>query len=282
MDLSHIFNMNILAGLQSLVVKYSPGFIAAALIFFIGKWLAHKLTRIIGTLMLKAKVDVTLIKFLENIVFYTLFIVVIIASAGQMGINTASFLTVVGAASLAVGLALKDSLANVSSGVMLILFRPFKVGDVVTVGTETGSVQEITVFNTILNTADNQRKIIPNGQITNATITNITANPIRRIDLTISISYDGDIKRAKEVLGRLLRDDSRILQDPAPLVAVAQLGPSSIDLAVRPWVQTNDYGDVFFDLTEKVKLTFDEEAISFPYPPRSAVHLFNKSTAGQS
>jgi small conductance mechanosensitive channel len=261
------FNWNALANLQPLMVKYSASFISALLIFFIGKWLSGKLTKIITALMERAKIDTTLIKFLENIFYYAMLIAVGIAAAGQMGINTTSFLTVIGAASLAVGLALKDSLANFSSGIMLILFRPFRVGDVVTVGAETGKVQEITVFNTILNTGDNQRKIIPNSQIANATITNITANPTRRIDLIVSISYGEDIKKAKETLQRIIQDDSRILPNPVPLIAVAQLAASSVDLAVRPWVKTDQYWDVFFDLTERIKLTFDTESIAFPHLP---------------
>lgn len=276
MELHNILNKDLLTNLQPLVMKYSVSLISALLIFFIGKWLAGRLTRIIGTAMNKAKVDITLVKFLENILFYTLLVIVIIAAAGQMGINTASFLTVIGAASLAVGLALKDSLGNFSSGVILILFRPFKVGDVVTVGAETGSVQEITVFNTILNTGDNQRKIIPNGQITNSTITNITANPVRRIDLNISISHDGDLKKAKEILGRIVHNEPRILAEPAPLVAVALLGSASVELTIRPWVRTHDYWDVFFDLTEQIKLAFDAEAIAFPSPSRPAAQPANK------
>jgi small conductance mechanosensitive channel len=137
----------------------------------------------------------------------------------------------------------------------------------VIVGAETGKVQEITVFNTILNTGDNQRKIIPNGQIANATITNITANPTRRIDLVVSISYGEDLKKVKDTLQRIVQSDSRILSNPAPLIVVAQLATSSVDLAVRPWVKTDQYWDVFFDLTERIKLTFDTESISFPHPP---------------
>lgn len=264
------FNWNALANLQPMIVKYSASFISALLIFFIGKWLSAKLTKIITTLMERAKIDTTLIKFLENILYYALLIAVVIAAAGQMGIDTTSFLTVIGAASLAVGLALKDSLANFSSGIMLILFRPFRVGDSVTVGAESGTVQEITVFNTILNTGDNQRKIIPNNQIANATITNLTANPTRRIDLVVSISYGEDIKKAKETLHSIILADTRILTNPAPLVAVAQLATSSVNLIVRPWVTTNQYWDVLFDLTERIKLTFDAESITFPHPPAVA------------
>ncbi len=265
-----------LKNLQPLVVSYGSKFIAALLIFIIGKWLAKKITHILARLLESRKVEVTLIGFLEGIVYYALLVTVIIAAAGQLGIKTTSFLAILGAASLAVGLALKDSLANFSSGVMLILFQPFKVGDVVTIGGETGKVVQIHVFNTILNTGDNQRKIIPNGSISNSTITNITANPTRRIDLVVGISYDDDIRKAKETLAEILAADDRVLPSPAPTIAVSELADSSVNLVVRPWVTTENYWDVYFSLMETIKLTFDERGISFPFPQRD-VHLFQEA-----
>lgn len=259
--------------LQPLVISYAGKGFAALLVFIIGKWIARRITNVVIKLMKSRDVDVTLIKFLEGIIYYALLASVIIAAAGQLGIKTTSFLAVLGAASLAIGLALKDSLANFSSGVMLILFRPFQVGDVVTIGGETGKVEAISVFSTILNTGDNQKKIIPNGTISNATITNITANPTRRVDLVVGIGYDDDIRKAKETLEEILSSEDLILKDPAPTVAVSALGASSVDLVVRPWVKTEDYWDVYFSLTEKIKLTFDEKGISFPYPQQD-VHLF--------
>ncbi|TKB08355.1 mechanosensitive ion channel family protein [Desulforhopalus sp. IMCC35007] len=259
--------------LQPLVISYTGKAVAALLIFLIGKWIARKITNVLIRLMKVRSVDLTLIKFLEGILYYALLTSVIIAAAGQLGIKTTSFLAVLGAASLAIGLALKDSLANFSSGIMLILFRPFKVGDVVTVGGESGKVEAISVFSTILNTGDNQKKIIPNGAISNATITNITANPTRRVDLVVGIGYDDDILEAKTTLEEIMAADNRILASPAPVVAVSALGASSVDLVVRPWVKTEDYWDVYFSLNEKIKLTFDEKGISFPYPQQD-VHLF--------
>ena len=243
------------------------------MVFLVGKWVARKVTNVLVRFLENRKLDITLVGFLEGIVYYALFVTVIIAAVGQLGVKTTSFLAILGAASLAVGLALKDSLANFSSGVMLILFHPFKVGDVVTVGGETGKVIQIHVFNTILTTGDNQRKIIPNGSISNSTITNITANPTRRIDLVVGISYDDDIRKAKETLEEILAADSRILPSPAPFVAVSELAESSVNLVVRPWVATESYWDVYFALTEKIKLTFDERGISFPFPQRD-IHLF--------
>lgn len=261
--------------LQTLAVTYGIKIITAILLFVIGKWLAKKITHILATVLEKQKVDITLVKFLKNIIYYMLLAAVLVAVAGQLGINTASFLTIIGAASLAIGLALKDSLSNFSSGVMLILFRPFNVGDVVTAAGETGTVEAITIFNTIFKTGDNQKKIIPNSAISNSTITNITANPTRRIDLVIGIGYEDDIRKAKETLEKILGGDSRILADPPPKIAVSELGESSVNLVVRPWVKTGDYWDVYFQLMEQIKLTFDEKGISFPYPQRD-VHLFKE------
>ncbi len=270
--------MNIdLEALQTLVVTqgvdYGLKFISALLVFIIGKWLAGKIAKIIAKILDRQKVDITLTKFLRNIIYYAILAAVVVAAAGQLGINTASFLTIIGAAGLAIGLALKDSLSNFSSGVMLILLRPFRVGDVVTVAGETGSVEEITIFNTVLNTGDNQRKIIPNGSISNSTITNITANDTRRVDMVVGIGYDDDIRKAKDTLAALLDEEERVLREPAPTVAVAELADSSVNLVVRPWVRTEDYWNVLFSLTEKIKLTFDEKEISFPYPQQE-VHMF--------
>jgi small conductance mechanosensitive channel len=262
--------------LQPVVLAYAGKGFVALLIFLIGKWIARRITNVLIRLMKSRDVDVTLIKFLEGIIYYALLASVVIAAAGQLGIKTTSFLAVLGAASLAIGLALKDSLSNFSSGVMLILFRPFRVGDWVTIGGETGKVEAISVFSTILNTGDNQKKIIPNGAISNATITNITANPTRRVDLVVGIGYDDDIRKAKETLETILAADSRIHKDPAPTVAVSALGASSVDLVVRPWVDTADYWDVFFSLNETIKLTFDEKGISFPFPQQD-VHLIQSA-----
>lgn len=266
------------SGLFHIGLNWSGKILSALVVFIIGKWLARRISNLFMKVLERNDVDVTLTKFLYNILYYVIIVAVVIAAAGQLGINTASFLTVVGAASLAIGLALKDSLGNFASGVMLILFRPFKVGDAVTVGGETGKVEEITIFNTILNTADNQRKIIPNSNVGSGVITNITANPTRRIDLVVGIGYDDDIRKAKETLEAILAEDGRILKDPAATVAVADLGASSVDLVVRPWVKTEEYWDIRFDLVERIKMTFDEKQISFPYP-QTDVHLYKEEQA---
>ncbi len=265
--------------LEELLMSWGVKLVAALLILIIGKWLAKRFAAVFVALMNRNEIDITLTKFLKNIIYYALLTAVIIAAAGQLGINTTSFLTVVGAAGLAIGLALKDSLANFSSGVMLILFRPFKVGDAVTVAGETGAVEEITIFNTVINTFDNQRKIIPNGLITSGTITNIGANDTRRIDMVFGIGYDDDIKAAEKILTDKVTAESRVLSDPAPTVAVAELADSSVNFVVRPWVKTEDYWDVKFKLIEEIKLAFDEAGISIPYPQQD-VHMYQVE-AGQ-
>ncbi|MBU8849588.1 MAG: mechanosensitive ion channel [Desulfobacterales bacterium] len=257
------------------ITTYSVKLLAAILIFFIGKWLAGKLSKLVTKLLEKNNVDKTLINFLESIIYYTFLVVVIIAVAGQLGINTTSFLTIVGAAGLAIGLALKDSLSNFASGVMLILFRPFSVGDFVDVGGVTGNVVSIALFNTTLNTPDNQRVIVPNSSITSNVITNVTANDTRRVDLVIGIGYDDDIKKAKDILNIILQEEDRVLDTPAANIAVSELADSSVNFVVRPWVKTDDYWGTYFDLTEKIKLAFDKEGISIPYPQQD-VHMFNQ------
>lgn len=257
---------------------YSVKIVAALLILIIGRWLAGRISTLVTRILEKNSVDITLVKFLENITYYLLLVVVIIAALGQLGINTTSFLTIVGAAGLAVGLALKDSLSNFASGVMLVLFRPFRVNDYVTVGGVSGTVAGIALFNTTLNTPDNQRVIVPNSRITSDVITNVTANDTRRVDLVIGISYDDDIKKAKEILTAVLKEEDRILDDPAPTIAVSELGNSSINFVVRPWVKTPDTWPVKFALLEKIKLAFDAQGISIPYP-QTDVHLYTETPA---
>ena len=260
---------------------YSLKIVAAILVLIIGKWIARKISKLLAVVLEKNKVDATLVGFLANITYYALLIMVVIAAAGQLGINTTSFLTIVGAAGLAIGLALKDSLANFASGVMLILFRPFQVGDLVSAAGVTGKVQKITIFTTIINTADNQRVIVPNGAITSDVITNVNANPTRRVDMVFGIGYDDDIAQAKKILLELLDADARVLKDPAPVVAVSELADSSVNFIVRPWVKPEDYWGVYLDLHEKVKVTFDDAGVSIPYPQQD-LHLFPEAKEAEA
>jgi len=260
------------------ITAYSMKILAAIIIVLVGKWLAGKISRLVARLLQKNKVDITLVNFFQTLIYYTLMVMIVIAGAGQLGINMTSFLTIVGAAGLAIGLALKDSLSNFAAGIMLIIFRPFKVGDFVTTAGVSGSVVSITLFNTILNTPDNQRVIVPNSSITASVITNVTANETRRVDLVIGISYDDNIKKAKDILTRIVQEDKRILEDPKPNIAVLALGDSSVNIVVRPWVKTSEYWDVYFHLTEKIKTTFDAEGITIPYP-QTDVHLHQETAA---
>ena len=252
-----------------------PHMIVALVIFVVGRMLTNWITGMASKAFNKADVEPTLSRFLCKVLYYTLMVGVLIAAAGELGIQTTSFLAIIGAAGLAVGLALKDSLSNFASGVMLILFRPFKVGDLVTAAGVTGKVFQVDIFSTIILTADNQRQIIPNATITSNVITNINAEETRRIDLIIGIGYDDNIPLAKSTLEELIKDDTRILAEPAAAITVSNLGASSVDLAVRPWVKTEDYWGVRGDLTEAIKLSFDAKGISFPYPQQD-VHLFHE------
>lgn len=255
--------------------NYAWNILGAILTFIIGKWIAHRITSLLGKLLRRQKIDETLVSFLNNISYYALMVVVLMATADQLGVDTSSFLAIFGAAGLAVGLALKDSLGNFASGIMLVFFRPFKIGDVVTAGGVTGKVENISVFNTVFITPDNQRVIVPNGQIANDVITNITANPTRRLDLVIGIGYEDNIAKAKAIFKNILESEPRILKDPAPAIVVSELADSSVNFFVRPWVNTADYWDVKFELTEKIKIALDEAGISIPYP-QTDVHLYQK------
>lgn len=252
---------------QDWLIQNGIGIFIAVLIFFVGRWLADRLAGVGEKALLKAGVDETLARFLNKLIYYALLIAVIIAAADQLGIKTTSFIAILGAAGLAIGLALKDSLANFASGVMLILFRPFKVGDLVTIAATTGTVQVIDIFSTILITGDNQKIIVPNSSITSAIIVNINAEPMRRIDLMVNIGHQDDLMLAKDTLNAILHSEPRILANPPATIAVADFTSTGIQLIARPWVTTQDYWDVRFSLTEKIKLDFDRQGISFPALP---------------
>ena len=252
---------------------YAFNIIGALLIFIVGKWLARRIADLLAKLLEKNNVDLTLVNFLTNLVYYTMVVLVVVAAVGRLGVNTTSFLTIIGAAGLAVGLALKDSLSNFAAGVMLVLFRPFTIGDVVSTAGITAKVEKITIFNTLFCTPDNQLVIVPNNKIISDIITNINAKDTRRIDLVVGISYTDDMIQTKDILEGLAKADTRILTDPATTIAVAELADSSVNLVFRPWVKTDDYWAVRFDLTENIKNALDEAGISIPFPQQD-VHLF--------
>jgi len=255
------------------VTTYGVKLIVALILFIVGRMLARYLADLTRKIMLKAKVDETLGTFLRNIIYYALLAAVVIAALGQAGINVTSFLAVLGAAGLAVGLALKDSLSNFAAGVMLIMMNFFKKGDYITAGGESGTVTAVNIFNTVLTTPDNKVITVPNSAVLGGTITNVTANPTRRVDLVMGIGYDDDVLKAKATLEKILADEPRILAEPAPQVEVSELADSSVNFIVRPWCKTEDYWAVYFAITEKVKIVFDQEGISIPYPQQD-VHMY--------
>ena len=251
---------------------YGVRIFVALLIFVIGKWVAKKMGSVTERMMKSREVDEALVNFTSSMVYYALLIFVVIAALGQIGIQTASFVAIVGAAGLAIGLAMQGSLSNFASGVLIILFKPFKIGDFVEMAGASGVVESIMIFTTEMKTADNKKIIIPNSSVLGGVITNYSANDTRRVDLVIGIGYNDDIDKAKRVLGELIDADERILKDPAPLIAVSELADSSVNFVVRPWVKSVDYWGVYFGLTETVKKRFDQEGISIPYPQQD-VHL---------
>jgi len=252
---------------------YGIKIIGALAIIIIGRIVVGILTGVVRRMMKRSNADETLVKFVVSLTKIALLTFIFIAALGTLGVQTASFIAVIGAAGLAIGFALQGSLANFASGVMIIIFRPFKAGDYIEAGGVGGSVEAVHIFNTIMKTPDNKKVIVPNSKITGDNIINYSAKEERRVDLIFGIGYGDDIKKAKNTLEQILAADERVLKDPAPMVAVSELADSSVNFVVRPWVKTADYWNVYFDITEKVKLTFDEQGISIPFP-QTDVHLF--------
>jgi small conductance mechanosensitive channel len=255
-----------------LLANYGLKVIIALVIFVIGRWVAKAVGRLVERIMGNRKVDPTLIGFVGNMTYYALLTFVVLAALSQLGIQTTSFIAVIGAAGLAVGLALQGSLANFAAGFLLIIFRPFKVGDFIEGGGVAGVVENIQIFTTQLKTADNKVIIVPNANMTGGNIVNWSATGTRRVDMTFGIGYEDDIDKAKTLIAEIVSADARVLKNPAPQIAVSELADSSVNLVVRPWVNTSDYWNVYFDLTEAVKKRFDAEGVSIPYPQRD-VHL---------
>jgi len=246
--------------------EYGPKIIGAILIYIIGSWIIKKLTGVLKKVMMKKDYDEALQKFLLNLVSWALKIFLIIMVISKLGVETTSFAAIIAAAGLAIGLALQGSLANFAGGVLLIIFKPFKIGDLIEAQGVTGVVKEIEIFTTKLTTPDNKLAIIPNGAMGNGNIINYTAEGKIRVDTMVGIGYDENIKQAKDVLMEVLTSNPKVLQDPAPSVNVANLGDSSVDLAVRPFCKPEDYWDVFFATVEGSKLALDKAGIEIPYP----------------
>lgn len=259
--------------IQTMGIEYGMKIIGALVVLIIGMWLAKMVKKGIVKLMEKRNVDSTLISFTSSLLYVALQIFVIVAALEKLDIKTTSFIAILGAAGLAIGLAMQGSLSNFAAGVLMIIFKPIKVGDFVEAGGTMGSVVEISIFTTILNTPDNKKTIVPNAKVMGDNITNFNANGTRRIDLVAGISYSDDIDKAKSVLEGILAADERVLKDPAATVAVVEMADSSVNLVVRPWCTGADYWGVYFDTTEAIKKKFDAENITIPFPQRD-VHLY--------
>lgn len=255
-------------------VDFLMSALAALLIFFIGRWVAGLVTNLVSRSLERAQVEPTLNRFLSRMVNALFMAVVILAALGKLGVQTTSFIAIIGAAGLAIGLAMQGSLANFAAGVLIIIFRPFKIGDFIDAGGVKGIVEEISIFTTNMRTPDNLGVIVPNAQITGGSITNFAAKETRRVDMTFGIAYDDDITAAKKAIWEVLNADERILKDPAPIVGVMELADSSVNIVVWPWVKRADFLMVKFDLNEKVKAALEGAGCSIPFPQRD-VHLYS-------
>jgi len=265
-----------MAQAPELLISIGTKLLLAIAIYIVGKWVAKVVSSFLQKTMTARGVDPTVGGFVKNIVYYVMFTMVIVAALGQLGVQTASFVAIIGAAGLAVGFALQGTLSNFASGVLLILFRPFKQGDFVEAGGTMGVINEISIFSTILKTPDNKTVIVANSAITGANITNYSTEAERRVDITVGVGYDADLAVVKQQLQAIAAAESRILQDKDITVAVGELADSSVNFVFRVWVKSGDYWGVFFDLNEKIKVTFDEKGIAIPFPQMD-VHVVSNA-----
>lgn len=270
MDLAH----QIIAKLQEYVALYGLNVVGAIVILIVGRIIAGIAKKVIENIMTKNKVEQTLTSFVTSISYFAIMTFVIIAAIKNLGIQTASFVAVLGAAGLAIGLALQGSLSNFAAGVLMIIFKPLKVGDFVEAGGATGVVEEVGIFTTVIKTPDNKKIIVPNSKVTGDNILNYTANGTRRVDMVAGVSYSDDIDKVRRVLSDILAEDDRVLKEPAPMIGLLEMADSSVNFTVRPWVKAEDYWDVFFDTQEKIKKRFDAEGISIPFPQQD-VHIIS-------
>lgn len=254
------------------ILPWGINILTALAVFIIGRIVVGLVMRLFKKLLHKSKMDSMLINFITSILSSLLLLFVIVASLDQLGVNTSSLIAIVGAAGLAIGLSLQDSLKNFAAGVLLVVFRPFKEGHFIEAAGVSGVVESISIFNTVMRTGDNREVIVPNGPIYGGVITNFSKRDTRRIDMVFGIGYDADLLKAKKLLAEILSEDTRILPEPESVIAVSELADSSVNFVVRPWVKTSDYWAVRWDTTEKVKLRFDAAGISIPFPQMD-VHL---------
>lgn len=257
---------------QSQVVDQLPHYAGALLVFLVGWVVINIIVNVVKSSLVKKGADATLIPFLGSITNSLLKVALVITLLGMVGIKTTSFVAILGTVGLAVGFALRDSLSNFAGGVLVLIFRPVRVGDFVEAGSVSGTVKEIQIFSTILTTTDNKTIILPNGVIANGTVTNYSTQSTRRIEWIIGIDYSDDFEKAKSLIKNMLEKDERVLSDPAPFVRVGALGASSVDITTRAWVKKEDYWPVYHDILEEIKKLFDNEGLSFPFPQRELTY----------
>ncbi|UCD78994.1 MAG: mechanosensitive ion channel [Desulfobacterales bacterium] len=257
----------------ALLTVYGLRVIAAIVIFVVGRWVALGAAKLIKRIMLKSKVDETLVSFVRNLSYIALLAFVVIAALNQLGIQTASFIAVIGAAGLAIGLALQGSLGNFAAGVLMIIFKPFRVGDFIEGGGVAGIVEKIEIFTTQLKTPDNKTIIVPNAKLTGDNITNFNVKGTRRVDFVFGIGYGDDIDKARSIIKEIIDRDERVMKEPEPMIVVSELGDSSVNFTVRAWTSAADYWSFYFDTIENVKKQFDAQGVSIPFPQRD-VHIY--------
>lgn len=258
-----------------LLVTFAPKALLAIITLVIGLWVIKKIVGLVEKALLKKEVDISLRNFLGSFIGILLKVLLIISVIQMVGVETTSFVAILAAAGFAIGMALQGSLGNFAGGILILVFKPFKVGDVIEAQGFIGKVESILVFNTILITPDNRKIIIPNGGLSSGAITNITALPTRRVDMTFGIGYEDDIARARNIIKEIIDNNDKILKDPESDILVSELADSSVNFAVRVWCETSEYWNVYFDMQEMVKLEFDKQSISIPYPQRD-IHVFNQ------
>lgn len=274
--------MNInLERIWELITVWGIKVIAAIAIFVIGFWIAKLFRKIIEKVLANRNVDPTIGSFVASLAYYALLAFVVLASLGQLGIQTTSFVAIIGAAGLAIGLALQGSLANFAAGFLMIIFRPFKVGDFIEGAGTAGTVEKIQIFTTQLLTPDNKTVIVPNASLTAGNIVNYSTTGTRRVDMVFGIGYEDDIDKARQIISEAIAADERVLKTPEPLIAVSELADSSVNLVARPWANYKDYWGIYFALTETIKKRFDQEGISIPYPQRD-IHVYEHKAASTS
>lgn len=260
-----VSSMNVDTLLNEWVIPYGTKILLAIAIFVIGKFLARVISNLLGKAALKSTKDEMLQSFISSISYFLLLLIVVIAALSQLGINTSSLVALIGAAGLAIGLSLQNSLQNFAAGVMLLIFKPFRKGDLIETGGMTGVVEQMGILVLELRTGDNKTVLLPNGKVFSDSIINYSDNPTRRIDFTFDISYESNLKEAKEIIQRILANNAYVLKDPEPVIAVGALASNSVQLVVRPWVQTQNYWAAYWEIIEQVKIEFDKAGVSIPY-----------------